>query len=137
MIHPEVAYPLADLALTRRLERTEALMNAAFVEARAALETRAGPAWTDVAGAYAMFDGAGSPLTQTFGLGLFNPVGPAEMQALESFFEHRGPRSSTRSARLPIRHWSACSTARVSADRVHQCPLSPHRGRDRLDPAAR
>ncbi len=90
MIHPEVAFPLVDLALARRLERTEALLNVAFVEARAALEPELNAAWTEVAGAFAMFDGAGSPLTQSFGLGLFEQVGAAQMQALESFFERRG-----------------------------------------------
>jgi GNAT superfamily N-acetyltransferase len=43
-----------------------------------------------VAGAYAMFDGVGSPLTQTFGLGLFAEVGEAEFAALEAFFQRRG-----------------------------------------------
>jgi GNAT superfamily N-acetyltransferase len=90
VIHPEVAYPLSEIALARRLERTEALMNAAFVEARAELQPGLCATWTDVAGAYAMFDGAGSPLTQSFGLGLFDPIGQAEIQALESFFERRG-----------------------------------------------
>jgi len=90
VIHPEVAYPLADLALARLFERTEALLNVAFVEARAAVEPGLDASWTEVAGAYAMFDGAGSPLTQSFGLGLFDQVGPAEMQAVEFFFERRG-----------------------------------------------
>jgi len=90
VIHSEFAYPFSDLSLARRLEQTEALMNVAFVEARAAVEPGLSAAWTEVAGAYAMFDGAGSPLTQSFGLGLFDEVGPAEMEALESFFERRG-----------------------------------------------
>ncbi|NUQ94721.1 MAG: GNAT family N-acetyltransferase [Gemmatimonadaceae bacterium] len=84
------AWPLADLALARRLERTEALANAAFVEARAALQPEAGAAWIDVAGTYAMFDGPGAPTTQTFGLGLFEPVRAAEMETIESFFRDRG-----------------------------------------------
>ena len=37
-----------------------------------------------------MFDGVDSPLTQSFGLGLFETIGPAEMQALENFFRNRG-----------------------------------------------
>jgi hypothetical protein len=90
MIRPKLEYPLVDLALARRLERTEALMNVAFVEARAAVEPERSATWTEVAGAYAMFDGVGSPLTQSFGVGLFDSVGPAEIQALESFFESRG-----------------------------------------------
>jgi len=65
-------------------------MNAAFVEARATVEPELGATWTEVAGAYAMFDGVGSPLTQTFGLGLFDRVGNAQIQALEDFFERRG-----------------------------------------------
>ena len=84
------AYSLSDLALARRLERTEAATNAAFVESRSARYPESGATWTDVAGAYAMFDGIGSPLTQSFGLGLFDQVGEAEFQALESFFLERG-----------------------------------------------
>jgi hypothetical protein len=85
-----VAFPLVDLALARRLERTEARSNAAFVEARAAIEPEISATWIEVAGAYAMFDGVGSPCTQSFGLGLFDRVSNEEMQALESFFEDRG-----------------------------------------------
>ncbi|CAN5853112.1 GNAT family N-acetyltransferase [soil metagenome] len=86
----EEAYPLSDLALARRLERTEARSNAAFIEARARLQPESGAEWIEVAGAYAMYEGAGSPLTQTFGLGLFDAVTDAEMQALEEFFLQRG-----------------------------------------------
>ena len=87
---PDVTYPLIDLALARRLERTEASANAAFVTARARLQPESGATWTDVAGAYAMFDGAGSMLTQTFGLGLFDDVGEQEFDVLEAFFRERG-----------------------------------------------
>ncbi len=90
MPHPEGIYPLIDLSLARRLERTEASANAAFVTARARLQPESGATWTDVAGAYAMFDGVGSPLTQTFGLGMFAEAGEAEFDALEAFFQQRG-----------------------------------------------
>lgn len=83
-------YPFADLALARRLERTEASSNAACVEARAVLEPAAGAAWIEVAGAYAMFDGPDSFLTQTFGLGVFDPVDMAVLETLETFFSERG-----------------------------------------------
>jgi GNAT superfamily N-acetyltransferase len=83
-------YPLSDLALARRLERTEGLMNAAFVEARDEVEPELGARWINVAGAYAMFDGVGSPLSQTFGLGLFDDVGDTELKTVELFFESRG-----------------------------------------------
>ena len=83
-------YPIIDLALARRLERTEARANASFVEARARVEPEIGATWTEIAGAYAMFDGVGSFITQSFGLGLFDPIGPAELDALEEFFLSRG-----------------------------------------------
>lgn len=78
--------PFADLALARRLEHAEGHANAAFVEARARLEPTSGARWTSIAGAFAMFDGPGSPLTQSFGLGLGDTVGPSELDAIESFF---------------------------------------------------
>lgn len=86
----EGGYPFADRALAQRLERTEAGANAAFVEARAHLHPGSGAEWTEVAGAYAMFDGAGSPLTQSFGLGVFALPTEEEMERLEAFFRERG-----------------------------------------------
>ncbi len=83
-------HPLTDLSLARRLERTEAVANAAFVEARAQLEPRVGAGWIEVAGVYAMFDGPQSPITQTFGLGVFDQVGEAEFARIEAFFRDRG-----------------------------------------------
>lgn len=82
--------PFSDLTLSRRLERAEGRSNADFVEARATFFPGSGAQWIEVAGAYAMFDGVGSPLTQTFGLGVFDPVTPAEMEKLEEFFQQRG-----------------------------------------------
>ena len=84
------AYALADLALARRLERAEASANAAFVEARARLEPSSGACWREVAGTYAMFDGVGSAITQTFGLGMFATPADADLAALEAFFDERG-----------------------------------------------
>ncbi len=83
-------YPFADIDLARRLERTEARSNADFVEARAQEFPDVGAQWIEVAGAYAMFDGVGSPLTQTFGLGVFGPVSAAEFDQIEDFFQSRG-----------------------------------------------
>jgi len=82
--------PFVDLALARRLERAEGRSGATFVETRARLEPGSEAAWVAVAGALAVFDGPGSPLTQTFGLGLFDPVGAAELLSLEEFFFSRG-----------------------------------------------
>ena len=83
-------FPFADLALATRLETAEGRSNAAFVEARAALAPEVGALWQQLAGAYAMFDGVGSPLTQTFGLGLTQDVLPDDLEAIEQFFHDRG-----------------------------------------------
>lgn len=78
--------------LSRTLERTEALSNADFVSSRAKLFPTSGAEWIDVAGAYAMFDGIDSPLTQTFGLGLFETITDVEMERIEKFFgKHQAP----------------------------------------------
>ena len=76
----------ADAGLARRLERAEGQSNAEFVEARARLSPEVGARWIEVAGAYVMFDGPQSPLTQTFGLGLFDPVTVAELGRIEEFY---------------------------------------------------
>lgn len=83
-------WPFCDAALARRLERAEAKSNADFVEARATLDPSRGACWIDVDGIYAMFDGPGSPLTQTFGLGVDRPATDAMLARIESFFFERG-----------------------------------------------
>src|ERR1051325_3624227 len=83
-------YPFADLELARRLERAEARSNANVVEARARAFPDRGATWIEVAGTYAMFDGAGSPVTQTFGLGLFEPITAEHLDTIEEFFRSRG-----------------------------------------------
>ncbi len=80
----------SDLALARRLERAEVRGNAEFVQARARVFPDSGARWIEVAGAYAMFDGVSSPCTQTFGLGLFQPVTRDDMERIETFFQERG-----------------------------------------------
>src|SRR5918993_3345422 len=82
-------YPFADIELARRLERTEARGGAQFIEARTRAFPDRGATWIEVAGAVALFDGAGSPLTQTFGLGMFQPVTAADLDELEEFFRSR------------------------------------------------
>ena len=81
---------VTDLGLAQRLERAEATANAAFVEARAGVSPSLGAEWRDVSGTYAMFDGVGSPLTQTFGLGLFSPPTAPQLDEIEAFFRDRG-----------------------------------------------
>lgn len=79
-----------DIALARRLERAEAAANAAFVEARAVARPELSAGWIDVDGTWAMFDGAESPLTQTFGLGLFAELSSEQLDEIEAFFAGRG-----------------------------------------------
>ncbi len=79
----------ADKTLSQKLERAEARSNVAFVETRARLFPDSGAEWIEVGGAYAMFDGVESPCTQTFGLGMFDEIGDAEMTSIESFFTER------------------------------------------------
>lgn len=86
---PEESLIFADLSLARRLERAEAHSNAEFVEARAKLSPEVGAGWIEVAGAYAMFDGRDSPLTQTFGLGMFQPAAAAHLEKIEEFYKAR------------------------------------------------
>ena len=86
----EQPFIFSDLALSRRLERAEASANADFVEARAKFFPESGASWMEVAGAYAMFDGVGSPLTQTFGLGVLEPVTAEVLDRIETFFRERG-----------------------------------------------
>ena len=85
-----MSVPFADLALARRLERTEATGCAQFVEGRRTLRPGSSAEWIDVAGAYAMFDGVDSPITQTFGLGVFEPGTPEVLERIERFFGDRG-----------------------------------------------
>jgi GNAT superfamily N-acetyltransferase len=85
-----MTFPFADLDLARRLERTEATGCAQFVESRAILRPESGAEWIDVAGTWAMFDGVTSPITQTFGLGMFEPVTPQNLDRIELFFAERG-----------------------------------------------
>ena len=80
----------SDLDLARKLERAEAAANARHVEARAQSSPQVNACWIDVGGTYAMFDGVGSPCTQTFGLGLFDPVTEQHLDQLEDFFTSRG-----------------------------------------------
>jgi GNAT superfamily N-acetyltransferase len=74
----------AGLALAQRLEGAEGSAGASFVAARGG-EAQ----WQRIGGAYAMFDGVNSPLTQTFGLGMFEPATQSTLTELEDFFRAR------------------------------------------------
>jgi len=80
----------ADVSLARRLEATEGRGNAAFVDAQARVDPASGAIWTTVGGTAVMFAGVGSPITQTFGLGMHQPLVEKELDTIEHFFRSRG-----------------------------------------------
>ena len=85
-------HTFADFALSQRLERAEGASCARFAEARARAQPEIGAEVISVAGAYVVFDGPASPVTQTFGLGMFDPISAAELERIEGFFrKHDAP----------------------------------------------
>lgn len=80
----------ADRELSQKLERTEARSNVDFVETRRAMFPESRVEWMTAAGGFAMFDGIESPLTQTFGLGVFDQITAADLDSIEEFFRKRG-----------------------------------------------
>jgi hypothetical protein len=82
--------PFSDLALARRLERTEGHACVQFAEARRRLFPDSGAAWMECAGASVVFDGIDSPVTQTFGLGISEELTEAALDVIEKFFMDRG-----------------------------------------------
>lgn len=82
---------LVDSELSGRLERTEGLANARFIEARQrqSPDSTPAPAWIEAGSAFAMFDGVDSPLTQSFGLGMQGAVTASEFEQIEDFFHER------------------------------------------------
>ena len=79
------AMVFADLDLSRRLERAEGQACLEFAESRHRLNPERGAAWMQCAGANVVFDGVDSPVTQTFGLGLFEPLIPGCWTRLSAF----------------------------------------------------
>lgn len=79
-----------DQVLARRLERTEASIGTSFIDVRQWKTPEVEATWRDFDGTYALFDGLGSPMNQTFGLGLFGATTPESLAAIEAFFEARG-----------------------------------------------
>ena len=80
----------ADLSLARRLERAEGHACKGFAEARRRVDPESASTWIECAGAYAVFDGIDSPVTQSFGLGLFEEPSTESMDRIERFFVDRG-----------------------------------------------
>jgi len=123
-------YPFADIELARRLERTEAHGNVEFIKARKLAFPDRDAAWIEIAGTGAMFDGVGSPITQTFGLGIFEPITAAQIFEIEEFFESRG--SAVFHEVCPLADESAFALIRerdyrpVEFSNVLYRPIDPH-----------
>lgn len=81
---------LSDLNLARLLEGTESLAASRFVEARQKVNPLQNACWANIAGARVMFDGADSPLTQSFELGVHKIPTEKEWEQLEAFLTDRG-----------------------------------------------
>ncbi|MBL0027636.1 MAG: GNAT family N-acetyltransferase [Rhodanobacteraceae bacterium] len=86
-------HPHADLDLARKLERTEGLACAAIVQSRARRSPTSTSCWHDFGGTCAMFDGAGSPMTQAFGFGVFDDPQGHELDAIQAFFHGHSTKS--------------------------------------------
>ena len=80
----------ADLRLAKRLEAAEGYGCAQFADARKKVDAASSSTWMTCAGATVVFDGVDSPITQTFGLGLFDHLTPEALDEIEEFFQHRG-----------------------------------------------
>jgi GNAT superfamily N-acetyltransferase len=84
----------SDLALSRRLERAEGHACVQFAEARRRQSPDSGAEWIECAGAFAVFDAIDSPVTQTFGLGIFEELSAESLEVIERFFLDRGAQVS-------------------------------------------
>jgi GNAT superfamily N-acetyltransferase len=80
----------SNLELSQRLERAEGDACVQFAKARKRLFPGCSTEWRSIAGAVAVFDGVGAPTTQSFGLGLFEPLTAETLGWVERFFADRG-----------------------------------------------
>jgi GNAT superfamily N-acetyltransferase len=79
-----------NLELARRVELAEAEVAVEGANTLMAMRPDAGTAVEHIAGGYAVYCGANSPVTQAVGLGLNGPVSSEEFDRLEEFFFSRG-----------------------------------------------
>jgi hypothetical protein len=88
--HGPNAMIFSDLSLSRRLESAEGSACAHFAEARRRLFPESRAERMECAGAHAVFDGIESPVTQSFGLGIFEELSADTLDRIERFFLDRG-----------------------------------------------
>src|ERR1700739_3713601 len=82
-------YPLLSLELAREIELAEAEAAVACAGSLVAAQGDGAGAVASVAGGYAVYCGANSPVTQAVGLGLNGPVSKEEFDRLEEFYSSR------------------------------------------------
>jgi GNAT superfamily N-acetyltransferase len=80
---------LLDLELAREIELAEAEAAVSCAQQMIAMQTRTEGAVERIAGGYAVYCGAGNPVTQAVGLGLHGPVSAEEFDKLEGFYFSR------------------------------------------------
>jgi ribosomal protein S18 acetylase RimI-like enzyme len=81
---------VADSALARRMEMTDAIAGVEFARAWAQMHSYPGEVAIEVAGGFAGFAGVDSPVTQAFGLGFAGPVTHEDIESMEDFYRARG-----------------------------------------------
>jgi len=96
--------PQLDAELARRIELAEAQVGVDCAESLKRSQPQIGAAVEHVAGGFAVYCGANSPITQAVGLGLDGPVGDVEMDRLEEFYWSR--REAVRVETCPLAHAS-------------------------------
>jgi hypothetical protein len=117
---------LSDLALSKRLERAEGHACVQYAEARRRLFPSSGTEWIEHAGAYAMFDGPHSPVTQSFGLGIFQPLSAESLDRIERFFFDRGASADHEVSPLAgAAALSFCATATTDRSRLAMFSINP------------
>jgi GNAT superfamily N-acetyltransferase len=80
----------ADHDLARRVEEAWVYLGVENARAQARLNPESGAAALPIGGGYAVFMGAGSPLSQAQGMGLYGPVAEADLERMEAFYRKRG-----------------------------------------------
>ncbi len=95
---------ILDLALAREIELAEAGAAVSCVEMMKTLQPETIGAVEAIGGGYAVYCGAGNPVTQAVGLGLSGPVSANEFNALESFYFSR--KEPVRVETCPLAHAS-------------------------------
>jgi GNAT superfamily N-acetyltransferase len=89
-VSSEMETILLDLELAREIEMEEAQAAVGCAKQLMAMQPESVGAVERIGGGYAVYCGAGNPVTQAVGLGLHGPVNAEEFDRLEAFYFQRG-----------------------------------------------